>query len=376
VEDSYEEHGIDQGIVEDDDSVCVKDDAQNDDSEMAECRLGDASKNSSTTGESEQGGSLPNVRSGAQNESNHTTSELALGISGDTENESNLTTCQPEGVSEESGIGQYSDHDGSSAYIMDGTQNESDLTAFESDGAHKDSDVVKEHESKGNISDSQKNLESTVCESGAASERSAMSQEADSAQRDITLLKLDVSEDIQTAEETNESFNVEIPDPKYDWTVEGHVEPQNITAEVPDAKEPSIDDICDTFSRMNLKGDLYFDPDEFATCLRNKLIISRRRRTPEDEEYLQGFNPRAPNFLPLELDPDAEKVDLRHQMVDERRNAEEWMIDYALRRAVTNLAPARKKKVELLVQAFETVLPHDEDDKKSMTSPRPVQDCN
>jgi hypothetical protein len=91
---------------------------------------------------------------------------------------------------------------------------------------------------------------------------------------------------------------------------------------------------------------------------------------------MRGFNPRAPNFLPLELDPDAEKVDLRHQMVDNRKNAEEWMIDYALRRAVTNLAPARKKKVELLIQAFETVLPHDEDDKKSMTPPRPIQACN
>jgi hypothetical protein len=146
--------------------------------------------------------------------------------------------------------------------------------------------------------------------------------------------------------------------------------------EFTDAKEPSIDDICGAFSGMNLKGDVYFDPAESSTCPRNKLIISRRRRTPEEEEYLRGFNPRAPNFLPLELDPDAEKVDLKHQMMDERKNAEEWMIDYALRRALTNLAPARKKKVELLVQAFETVLPHDEDDKKNISPSRPIQPCN
>jgi len=52
------------------------------------------------------------------------------------------------------------------------------------------------------------------------------------------------------------------------------------------------------------------------------------------------------------------------------------MIDYALRRALTNLSPARKKKVELLVQAFETVLPHDEDDKKNISPSRPIQPCN
>jgi hypothetical protein len=376
LEASYEEPGIDQGTVEDDDSVCVKDDAQNDDSEVTECKLGYASKDSFTTREAEQSDSPANVRSGAQNESNHITSELALGVSEDTENESKLTTCQPEDVFEESGIGQESDHDGSSANITDDIQNESDLTTFESEGDQEGSYVIKEDEGKANSADSQKEMESTVCESGGASKRTALFQEADSAQKDINLLiTLDASEDIQTAEEINELFNVEIPEPKSDCTVEGYVDLQNITSEVTDAKEPSVDDICDMFRGMNLKGDVYFDADEPDTSPRNKLIISRRRRTPE-EEYMRGFNPRAPNFLPLELDPDAEKVDLRHQMVDNRKNAEEWMIDYALRRAVTNLAPARKKKVELLVQAFETVLPQDEDDKKSMTPPRPIQACN
>jgi hypothetical protein len=375
LEASYEEPGIDQGTAKDD-SVCVKDEAQKIDLEMTECKLGYASKDSFTTQEAEQSESPANVRSGAQNEFNHITSELALGISEDTENESKLTTCKQEDVVEESGIGQESDHDGSSANITDDIQNESDLTTFESEGDQESSYVVKEDEGKANSADSQKEMESTACESGGASKRTALFQEADSAQMDINLLiTSDASEDIQTAEEINELFNVEIPEPKSDFTVEGYVEPQNITSEVTDAKEPSVDDICDAFRGMNLKGDVYFDADEPNTSPRNKLIISRRRRTPE-EEYMRGFNPRAPNFLPLELDPDAEKVDLRHQMVDNRKNAEEWMIDYALRRAVTNLAPARKKKVELLIQAFETVLPHDEDDKKSMTPPRPIQACN
>jgi hypothetical protein len=31
---------------------------------------------------------------------------------------------------------------------------------------------------------------------------------------------------------------------------------------------------------MNLKGDVDFEPAKFATCLGNKVIISKRRRTP------------------------------------------------------------------------------------------------
>ncbi|KAG6433584.1 hypothetical protein SASPL_105198 [Salvia splendens] len=77
----------------------------------------------------------------------------------------------------------------------------------------------------------------------------------------------------------------------------------------------------------------------------------------EEGEEVVDFNPRAPNFLDVEEDPEAERVDLRHQDVDERRNSEEWMVDYALRRAVTKLASAKKRKVALLVEAFEGVMP-------------------
>nr|GMD95803.1 calmodulin binding protein PICBP [Ipomoea batatas]GMD95815.1 calmodulin binding protein PICBP [Ipomoea batatas]GME18079.1 calmodulin binding protein PICBP [Ipomoea batatas] len=77
----------------------------------------------------------------------------------------------------------------------------------------------------------------------------------------------------------------------------------------------------------------------------------------ETEEELGEFNPRGPNFLPLEPDPEAERVSLKHQSMDERKNGEEWMVDYALRQAVSKLAPARRKKVALLVEAFETVSP-------------------
>ncbi|KAF5199927.1 Calmodulin-binding domain [Thalictrum thalictroides] len=83
----------------------------------------------------------------------------------------------------------------------------------------------------------------------------------------------------------------------------------------------------------------------------------RCKRPTEDYEEPREFNPRGPRFLPLEPEEDPETVDLRHQMMDERKNSEEWMVDYALRQAVNKLAPARKRKVALLVEAFETVIP-------------------
>ncbi|KAM5574204.1 hypothetical protein ABKV19_013607 [Rosa sericea] len=81
------------------------------------------------------------------------------------------------------------------------------------------------------------------------------------------------------------------------------------------------------------------------------------KRSIKDEEEQWKYNQREPNYLPLVPGPEAEKVDLRHQMIDEKKNAEEWMLDFAIQQAVTKLAPARKKKVALLVEAFEKVMP-------------------
>lgn len=80
------------------------------------------------------------------------------------------------------------------------------------------------------------------------------------------------------------------------------------------------------------------------------------KRPMQDVEEMRKINPRKPNFLPLVFDREPEKVELKHQMMDDRKNAEEWMLDFSLRKAVTKLAPARKKKVALLVEAFETVM--------------------
>ncbi|RAL45185.1 hypothetical protein DM860_014595 [Cuscuta australis] len=81
----------------------------------------------------------------------------------------------------------------------------------------------------------------------------------------------------------------------------------------------------------------------------NRLLI--------EEDEPRDFNPRGPNFLPLKPVPEAESVDLKHQMMNERKNSEEWMIDYALQQAVSKLGPVRRKKVALLVEAFETISP-------------------
>lgn len=81
------------------------------------------------------------------------------------------------------------------------------------------------------------------------------------------------------------------------------------------------------------------------------------RRFIKALEKVRKINPQGPRYLPVEPDPEGEKVNLRHQDMGERKGSAEWMLDHALRQVVAKLTPARKKKVELLVEAFETVMP-------------------
>ncbi|XP_073278074.1 uncharacterized protein [Primulina huaijiensis] len=120
--------------------------------------------------------------------------------------------------------------------------------------------------------------------------------------------------------------------------------------------------------------------DQF-TGERITIAIAKCKRSIEESDEEGHFNPREPNFLPLEPKPEAEKVDLRHQELDEKKNAEEWMVDYALRQTVTKLSPSRKKKVELLVEAFEKVMPItkcelNQSHSSAFDHTRPVQACN
>ncbi|GAV73630.1 CaM_binding domain-containing protein, partial [Cephalotus follicularis] len=88
--------------------------------------------------------------------------------------------------------------------------------------------------------------------------------------------------------------------------------------------------------------------------LKKSIILKRFVKALEN---VRKLNPRKSRNPAMEHDPEAENFHLRHQMTKERKNAEEWMLDYALQQVVSRLAPAQKRKVALLVQAFETVVP-------------------
>ncbi|KAH0459418.1 hypothetical protein IEQ34_012232 [Dendrobium chrysotoxum] len=91
---------------------------------------------------------------------------------------------------------------------------------------------------------------------------------------------------------------------------------------------------------------------------RSKVKYSKLRRQPSKfRESVKEFNRRPPRLLELQVEPEQEQVNLKHQTVDERKAAEEWMIDNALSKALRRLASTRKKKVPLLVAAFEAVMP-------------------
>ncbi|XP_010672961.2 calmodulin binding protein PICBP isoform X2 [Beta vulgaris subsp. vulgaris] len=74
-------------------------------------------------------------------------------------------------------------------------------------------------------------------------------------------------------------------------------------------------------------------------------------------ERLRKISPRKVRHLSAEMATEKERVYLRHLSINERKNEEEWMLDYALRKVIANLAPDQQKKVALLVEAFEIVKP-------------------
>ncbi|CAD6234862.1 unnamed protein product [Miscanthus lutarioriparius] len=152
-------------------------------------------------------------------------------------------------------------------------------------------------------------------------------------------------------------------------------------------KESSVDSISSSLSGISFEDVSSACVYEASSQKKNRSSIARRRRTSEQGvKQIRPFKPKPPNFLPAETGPEAEKVDLKHQAVDDRRAAEEWMVDYALRKEVKKLARAQKRKVEMLVQAFESVLPtvsnekkpeqHDNGDKRTFTLTWPSQACS
>lgn len=89
--------------------------------------------------------------------------------------------------------------------------------------------------------------------------------------------------------------------------------------------------------------------------LRKVILIKRFVKALETK--VSNFKPQKRWHLPLDPGIEPERVHLKHQGMDERKSSEEYLLDYALQRAVSSLTPARKRKVHLLVGAFETIIP-------------------
>ncbi|KAK1256956.1 hypothetical protein QJS04_geneDACA024362 [Acorus gramineus] len=174
-----------------------------------------------------------------------------------------------------------------------------------------------------------------------------------------------VTEEIQDSIENHESDGDSVlEDAKAPHFVDS-VPITDLEGEIDDIKQVGVvgDSIEIQFSGshevpLETEQDNDSESEENQAQSKNRIRANQRRaREVSNQAKERGFNPRAPNFLPVEPDQEGEKVDLKHGMVDERKNSEEWMVDYALRQAVDKLAPKRRKKVALLVEAFETVLP-------------------
>ena len=88
--------------------------------------------------------------------------------------------------------------------------------------------------------------------------------------------------------------------------------------------------------------------------LRNLFITAKVMKAME---RMRRISLREPRYLSPVAASEEERVNLRHQDINERRDAEEWMLDYALRKVISNLPPEQQRRVALLVEAFETISP-------------------
>ncbi|KAF2308162.1 hypothetical protein GH714_036052 [Hevea brasiliensis] len=85
--------------------------------------------------------------------------------------------------------------------------------------------------------------------------------------------------------------------------------------------------------------------------------INGPKRKEAQSNMVRNFNPWKSPHLPVQPGREADKIHLRHQTMEDRKTSEEGMLDCALQHVISKLAPAQKRKVALLFQAFETVNP-------------------
>ena len=74
-------------------------------------------------------------------------------------------------------------------------------------------------------------------------------------------------------------------------------------------------------------------------------------------EKLRKIRPGRPQYLSSELTSEEERVYLRHLSMNGKKNVEEWMLDFALRKVISRLGLDEQRRVALLVEAFETLTP-------------------
>ncbi|MCO5615044.1 hypothetical protein L7F22_069332 [Adiantum nelumboides] len=115
---------------------------------------------------------------------------------------------------------------------------------------------------------------------------------------------------------------------------------------------------------LNMKGELEED------------VVSLEDHSDEGADDFDGIATASPqggrlnghqrvkrrSFNVIETQAPAEVVTLRKQMMQERKQAEEWMLDYAIEEALQKLVPSKESKVKALVEAFESVIPQKEAD--------------
>ncbi|KAI3782628.1 hypothetical protein L2E82_12681 [Cichorium intybus] len=111
----------------------------------------------------------------------------------------------------------------------------------------------------------------------------------------------------------------------------------------------------------DLSGTEKGNPDGWSHI--KKAILLRRFIT--ELEKVKNFDPNKNTLLPLVPTSEAETVSLRPQTVVDKKNSDNWMLDYALQKVVSELSPSQKRKVALLVKAFESVAPKLDDVKES-----------
>ncbi|KAL2923404.1 Calmodulin binding protein PICBP [Bienertia sinuspersici] len=184
----------------------------------------------------------------------------------------------------------------------------------------------------------------------------------------ITLVKEAINAILQCHEQTSDQQSLKDhgrspnnPDESCDtsslaFTKENNRGDSMVKQENPEPKE-KLREVDDTNASFPQQAEIKKSQGKMSTSINKQKKAIATAKFIKAMERLRKINPRKVGHLPAEMASDNERVYLRHLSVNERKNDEEWMLDYALRKVLSNLAPEKQKKVALIVEAFEIVKP-------------------